>query len=262
MNPIEKIAVVGSGNMGSGIAQKFATEGFSVLLLDIDEAALNRGRTAIERTLAEGVERKIFRSDQAEQIRQRIEPTLDWSRLRDIDLVIEAVFEDLEVKRDVFRRLAEATRADCLLATNTSSFYVRQIAETTPHPERVLGLHYFYHPAKNRLVEVIAGPQTPGESVRRAWLLQEQIGKTPIASADAPGFVVNRFFVPWINEAARLLEEKVADAATIEQAAIEGFRIGMGPFQLMNVTGIPIGYHAAATLERELGPFYKPSGII
>lgn len=193
MKPIEKIAVVGSGNMGSGIAQKFATEGFSVLVVDVDEAALNRGRAAIERTLAEGVERKIFRPDQVEQIRQRIEPTLDWSRLRDVDLVIEAVFEDLEVKRTVFRRLAESTRPECLLATNTSSFYVGQIAETTPHPERVLGLHYFYHPAKNRLVEVIAGPSTPAEAVRRAWLLQEQIGKTPIASADAPGFVVNRF---------------------------------------------------------------------
>ncbi|MCA9727187.1 MAG: enoyl-CoA hydratase/isomerase family protein [Candidatus Eisenbacteria bacterium] len=262
MKPIETIAVVGAGNMGSGIAQKYAMEGFPVFLLDVDQAAIDRGAATIERMLGEAVDRKILPAEQALQVFNRITTTLDWARLSEADLVIEAVFEDLEVKRKVFAKLAEHTRPECILATNTSSFYVRQVAEVTPHPERVLGLHYFFHPAKNRLVEVIAGPQTPDEQLQRAWTLQEQIGKTPIASADAPGFIVNRFFVPFINEAARLLEQGVADAATIEQAAIEGFRIGLGPFQLMNVTGIAIGYHAAATLERELGAFYAPSGLI
>lgn len=262
MKEIERVAVIGAGNMGSGIAQKYASEGITVLVLDLDEAALARGRASVERTLQEGVERKIFRPDEAKAILDRMTFALDWAKLSEVELVIEAVFEDLEVKRKVFQQAAAHASPQCLLATNTSSFYVRQLAETTPYPERVLGLHYFYHPAKNRLVEVIAGPSTPPESVRQVWVLQERIGKTPIASLDAPGFVVNRFFVPFINEAARLHEEGVANLATIEEAAKEGFGIGMGPFQLMNVTGIPIGYHAASTLERELGRFYQPSGII
>jgi enoyl-CoA hydratase/3-hydroxyacyl-CoA dehydrogenase len=120
-------------------------------------------------------------------------------------------------------------------------------------------MHFFYHPAKNRLVEVIPGRDTSPETTRWAWAFSEAIGKTPIASADAPGFVVNRYFVPWINEAVRLLDEGVADIPTIEAAAKEAYDIGMGPFELMNVTGIPIGMHAASTLGRELGAFYAPS---
>jgi len=259
---IRKIAVIGAGNMGSGIAQKYATEGFPVYLVDRDEAAVEKGRGTIAQIVSEGVERKIFRPEQAEQILGRVNPTLDWTDLQDADLVVEAVFEDLEVKRDVFRKLSEVTKKDCLLATNTSSFFVKQLSEVSTHPERVVGLHYFFHPAKNRLVEVIPAPETSEENLARAWASQERIGKTPIASLDAPGFVVNRFFVPWINEATRLHEEALGDIPTIEQAAIEAFRIGMGPFQLMNLTGIPIGFHAAATLEKELGRFYAPSGIL
>ncbi len=259
---IRKVAIIGAGNMGSGIAQKYAAEGFPVYLVDIDQGSLERGVERIKTTLAEGVERRIFKPEQAEEIQSRITPVLDWNQLGDTDLAVEAVFESLEVKRKVFTSLAEVVPSDCLLATNTSSFYVKQLSEMTPNPERVVGLHYFYHPAKNRLVEVIPAPETTAENLQAAWESQERIGKTPIASKDAPGFVVNRFFVPWINEATRLHEEGMGDIPTIEQAAIQAFRIGMGPFQLMNVTGIPIGYHAAATLESELGYFYGPSGIL
>lgn len=259
---IQTVAVVGAGNMGAGIAQKYATEGYPVLLVDRDQESVEKGIARIRATLAEGVERKIFRPEAAEAIATRVRPVLDWDELKAADLVVEAVFEDLGVKREVFSRLAAHTRPDCILATNTSSFYVKELSATTPHPERVLGLHYFYHPAKNRLVEVIPAPETTKENVQAAWDAQERIGKTPIWSKDAPGFVVNRFFVPWINEATRLHEEALGDIPTIEQAAIQAFRIGMGPFQLMNVTGIPIGYHAAATLEKQLGPFYGPSGIL
>ncbi len=262
MSEIRTIAVIGAGNMGSGIAQKYAAEGFRVMLLDLDEAAVERGRNRIRETLREAVERKIYREDAARAIEERVLATVDWVQLSQADLVVEAVFEDLAVKQDIFRRLGEATRADAILGTNTSSFRVRELSAVTKHPERVVGLHYFYHPAKNRLVEVVRAPETSDDTYARAWAVQEQIGKTPIATADAPGFVVNRFFVPWINEAARLLEEGVADIPTIEQAAIETFKIALGPFQLMNITGIPIGYHAAATLARELGPFYAPSDVI
>lgn len=253
------LAVIGAGNMGSGIAQKMATEGFRVLLVDLDVAALERGRANIDTTLAEAVERKIMRPDAAEAISGRIEGTTDWGRLKEAELVVEAVFESLDVKRDVFKRLSENTSPDCILATNTSSFYVRDLLDVVENPGRVLGLHYFYHPAKNRLVEVVPAEGTSDDAFERAWSIQEAIGKTPIACKDAPGFVVNRYFVPWLNEAVRLLEEGVADIPTIEEAAKRGLRIGMGPFELMNVTGVPIAMHAADTLGRELGPFYAPS---
>ena len=257
--PFRKLGVVGAGNMGSGIAQKMATEGFDVVMVELDLEQVDRGLRIVRETLEQGVERGVFRPEQAEAIRGRIEGTTDWGRLADADLVVEAVFEDRAVKKDVFSRLDDVCAPEALLATNTSSLSVTDLASSTRHPERVLGLHYFYHPAKNRLVEVVPGEATSPENVRRAWGLQEQIGKTPIASLDRPGFVVNRYFVPWVNEAVRLLEEGVADLATLEQAAKEAFGVGMGPFELMNVTGVPIALHAATTLGETLGPFYAPS---
>lgn len=254
-----KIGVVGAGNMGSGIAQKAATEGVPVVMVDVDEAAAARGLERIRKLLGEAVERKIFRPEQAEAIAARVTPTADVSALSDADLVVEAVFENLEVKRDLFARLDAACGPKTILATNTSSFMVDQVASATKREDRVVGLHYFYHPAKNRLVEVIAGSKTSAETFAAAWTFSEATGKTPIASKDSPGFVVNRFFVPWINEAVRLLDEGVADIPTIEEAAKQAFRIGMGPFELMNVTGIPIGMHAATTLGEQLGPFYAPA---
>ncbi len=253
------LGVVGAGTMGSGIAQKMASEGFDVVLVDLDDDKVARGRSIIRSTLEQGVERKILKPAQVEEIEARIHGSSDMTRLADADLVVEAVFEDLAVKRDVFERLERACRPDAILATNTSSFLVNQMAERLNRPERLVGLHYFYHPAKNRLVEVIAGQATSAEIVRRAWSLQEQIGKTPIRSADAAGFVVNRYFVPWLNEAVRLVDARTADIATIEATCKETFGIGIGPFELMNVTGIPIALHAARTLGDTFGPFYAPA---
>ncbi len=256
---IRRYAVIGAGNMGSGIAQKIATAGFPVVVVDLDQAKVERGLDGIRTTLAEGQERGLFQPAQVAEILARVTGTPDWDALAEADLVVEAVFEDLEVKRQVFRRLGEVARPEAILATNTSSFYVRDLAAVAPRPERVLGLHYFYHPAKNRLVEVVAHEGTSPAAFEAAWSAQEATGKTPIRSADAPGFVVNRYFVPWLNEAVRLSAEGVAGIATIEAAAKGAFGIGMGPFQLMNVTGIPIAHHAASTLGRELDPFYAPA---
>lgn len=254
-----RIGVVGAGNMGSGIAQKCATEGFDVVLVDMNEEAAQRGKARIDELLQEGIARKVFSPDAAREIAARVQPTAALDRLRDCEIVIEAVFEDLSVKRDLFARLDGIVGPDTILATNTSSFLVDDVASATKTPERVVGLHYFYHPAKNRLVEVIPGSRTSKEVRERAWIFSEATGKTPIHSADSPGFVVNRYFVPWANEAVRILEDGVAGIATIEAAAKAAFRIGMGPFELMNVTGIPIALHAATTLGERLGPFYAPA---
>ena len=250
------LAVIGAGNMGSGIAQKMASEGFDVLLVDLDETKVARGLDGIEKTLTAGIERKLFTSERVKEILARIRGTTRFEDLRDVDLVVEAVFEDMGVKRDVFARLERVCRPDTILATNTSSFAVGDLAAATVSPDRVVGLHYFYHPAKNRLVEVVGGAQSSDAALQRAWMLQERLGKTPIRSRDACGFIVNRFFGPWLGEAVRILDDGVADIPTIEAAAKQAFGIGMGPFELMNVTGIPIAVHTDDTLGAAFGPLH------
>lgn len=256
------IGVVGAGNMGAGIAQKYATEGFPVVVIDMSEEAAARGKARVAQTLTEGVARKIFSQEQADGILGRMTFTADKKALANASLVVEAVFEDKKVKQDLFVELEGIVAANCILATNTSSFYVADLAAPLQKRERFVGLHYFYHPAKNRLVEVIAGKESGNDAVAKAWAIQELVGKTPIHSEDAPGFIVNRFFVPWLNESMRLVAEGVADIATVEAAAKESFGVGMGPFELMNVTGVPITLHAATTLGEELGAFYAPCDLI
>ncbi|MBW2277177.1 MAG: enoyl-CoA hydratase/isomerase family protein, partial [Deltaproteobacteria bacterium] len=197
-----------------------------------------------------------------EKILGRIKGTTRHVDLADCDLVVEAVFEDLGIKRGLIAELEKHVRDDCVLATNTSSFKVAAVAEGAAHPERIVGLHYFFHPAQNRLLEVIPGPQTSVATVEKSWAFAEATGKTAIHSADSPGFVVNRFFVPWLNENVRLLEEGVADLPTIEETNKRFFGVGMGPFVLMNVTGVPIAQHACEGLASELGPFYAPCELL
>jgi len=262
MSQINKIGVIGAGNMGSGIAQKIAQEGLNVVMVDMQEEFVQRGLDTIKKLLQEGVERKIFTPPKVDEILARIHATTDYAAVADADLVIEAVFEDKQVKSELFKRLDEICAAKTILATNTSSFYVHEFARQTNRPDRFIGLHYFYHPAKNRLLEVVPFEGTSPETLEKSVLAAKLHGKTAIVVKDAPGFAVNRFFVPFLNEAARMLEERMADIPTIEEAAIRGFKIGMGPFMLMNVTGIPIAVHAATTLGNELGPFYAPCEIL
>jgi enoyl-CoA hydratase/3-hydroxyacyl-CoA dehydrogenase len=258
MTHFQKLAVVGAGNMGSGIAQKMATEGFDVVLVDVDAERIGRGLSTIDRMLAEAVERRVMRADRSADIRRRIHGTTRLDDAADANLVVEAVFEDRALKQDVFRRLDAVCGPDTILATNTSSYLVSEIASVVQHPSRVLGLHYFFHPAKNHLVEVIPGAATDPAVLRRAWSLQERLRKIPIASRDAYGFIVNRFFVVWLVEAVRMLEEGLANAATIDAIANETFGTGMGPFELMNVTGVPIAFHASTTIGQAYGLMYAP----
>jgi enoyl-CoA hydratase/3-hydroxyacyl-CoA dehydrogenase len=262
MSQINKIGIIGAGNMGSGIAQKMAQEGLRVVMVDLKEEYVARGLENIKQMLDEGVQRKIFTTEQAHDILSRIVGTTDFQTIADADLVIEAVFEDKKVKSDLFQNLDQICSQKTILATNTSSFYVKEFAEQTSRPDRFVGLHYFYHPAKNRLLEVIPHDGTSTETLEKSLLAAKLHGKTSIVVKDAPGFAVNRFFVPFLNEAARILEEDIADIPTIEAAAKQAFKIPMGPFELMNVTGIPIAVHSSTTLGNELGPFYATAEIL
>jgi enoyl-CoA hydratase/3-hydroxyacyl-CoA dehydrogenase len=262
MIQMNKVGVIGAGNMGSGIAQKFAQEGFNVVMVDIKDEFVQRGLNTIRTLLGQALERKIFSKRQVDEIMNRIVGTTDFEDVADADLVVEAVFEDKQVKADLFKKLDTICDAKTILATNTSSFYVRDFVPHTQRPDRFIGLHYFYHPAKNRLLEVIPHAGTSKETCEKALMAAKLHGKTAILVKDAPGFAVNRFFVPFLNEAARMLEEGVANIATIEEAAKRGFKMGMGAFELMNVTGIPIAVHASTTLGNELGPFYATAEIL
>lgn len=262
MSHISKIGIIGAGNMGSGIAQKIAQEGIDVVIIDTKDEFVERGLATIRQLLQEGVDRKIFSPGQVDEILARITGTVDFAAVADADIVIEAIFEDKAVKSELFKKLDKICSPKTILATNTSSFFVKEFADQTTRPDRFIGLHYFYHPAKNRLLEIIPHATTSPETIEKSMLAAKLHGKTAILVKDAPGFAVNRFFVPFLNEAARMLEEGLADIPTIEESAKRSFRIGMGPFQLMNVTGIPIAVHAATTLGSELGPFYAPADIL
>ncbi len=256
---MKKIGIIGAGNMGSGIVQKTAQEGLSVVMVDIKPEFVEKGLNNIKTTLQEAVERKILRPEQMDEIMGRIVGTTDLNDAKDCDLVIEAVFEDMAVKKDLFKRLDKICGPKTILATNTSSFSVDELSEATNRPDRFIGLHFFYHPVKNRLLEIIPGSKTSQETTTACKQYSQLTGKTDIIIQDAPGFAVNRFFVPWLNEATRILEEGVANIPTIDKAAMDAFRIGMGPFKLMNATGVPIAFHSAETLGDKLGPFYVSS---
>ncbi len=257
---IQKVTVVGSGNMGSGIAQSFAAAGFNVTLNDVDAAAIQRAFDRIRNPLQKRVSEGKMPQGELDGTMAKLTAQPDLAAaLADADLVVEAVFEDLQVKQDLFARLDKLAPAKTILATNTSSFYVRELAAATTRPDRVVGLHFFFPAAVNKLVEVVKQSKTSPATFAATYAAVKRAGKTPIQTADAPGFAVNRFFVPWVNEACRLLDENFADIATIEAAAKEAFAISMGPFELMNVTGVPISYHAQSTLHRELGAFYEPA---
>jgi len=259
MDTIHTVGIIGAGTMGSALAQKFAMEGLKVILVDRENSFLEKGLNSIRTTLEEGVSRHLFKEEDVNLILDRILTTTDLDRLASCQLVIEAVFEDLSVKQDLFRRLSSILNIETILATNTSSFSVDELSRDYACPDRFLGLHFFYHAAKNRLVEIVRGAQTSSAVFEQVFWFLQRCGKDPILCEDAHGFVVNRFFVPWLNEGVRMLEEGIAVPAEIDQVACELFGCGMGPFALMNATGIPIAYHAARTLGAQYGLFYAPA---
>ena len=255
-NGISTIGVVGAGNMGSGIAQKLAMEGLNVIMVDTKQEFVDRGLGIIRKILGQGVERKILSQDQVDATMGRLHGATDLQALKEADLVIEAVFEDEQVKKDLFKNLDQVCSPKTILATNTSSYYVRELAKATARPDRFIGIHYFFHPAKNRLLEIIPHDGTSNETIRRSLEVGRLHGKTTIVVKDASGFAVNRFFSPLLTEAIQVLSDGIANIPTIEAAGKRAFGIGMGPFELMNVTGIPISVHASTTFGRELGSLY------
>ncbi len=260
--PIRKVAVVGAGTMGAAIAQHFLVKGLCVVLLDASQAGLEQGCANLDASLDEAVSRRILTEQQKQMLYESFSGTTSYRNLQQCDLVVEAVFEDFNVKQAVFREIESVVSDDCIIASNTSSFSITELGAAIDHRGRFIGVHYFYHAAKNKLVEVVPGKESDPQQVTRLVDFYYACDKAPILVADSHGFAVNRFFVPWLIEATRLLEEGKGSIAFIDKIALKYFKIGMGPFALMNATGVPIALHSAETLEDAFGPMYGPPDIL
>lgn len=258
------VAVVGAGLMGSGIAQVAAQAGWRVVLRDVDRAALDRGLDAVRASLNRFVAKDRLSGAQAEEAVARIEATTDLDALADADIVVEAVFESLEVKRELFADLDRRCRDDAVLATNTSAIPITQIAAATGRPEAVVGTHFFSPVPMMRLCELVRGLKTGDDTVARARSFAEEIGKTCIVvHRDVAGFVTTRLVAAFANEAARLVESGVASAEDVDTACQLGFGHAMGPMRTMDLTGIDIMVHATENIYADTrDPKFAPPELL
>jgi len=250
---IEKIGVLGAGTMGSGIAQVAAQAGFQVVMRDIDERFVKGGLAAIDRFLARSVEKEKVTPDEKKAILGRIKGVVSIEEIGAADFVIEAVLEDLELKKTVFAELDRLCRPEVIFTSNTSSMSITEIAAATSRPERVAGMHFFNPTPLMKLVEVIRGFQTSDATIQVVTDLARKMGKEPIqVKKDSPGFVVNRVLMPHVIEAIRLVEEGVASMEDVDKAVKLGLNYPMGPFELMDLTGIDIVSHVTDYFFNEL----------
>ena len=260
MDRATQVAVIGAGTMGSGIAQVAAQAGHPTLLYDARPGAVDQVLGALRKTLDKLVEKGKLTADQANNVHDRIHPAGALSDLAGCGMVVEAVVEDLAVKKKLFTELEALVTADAVLATNTSSLSVTAIAAACTRPERVLGLHFFNPAPLLPLVEVVPGLATSTDLAARTADLMRAWGKTPVLCKDTPGFIVNRVARPFYGESIRIFEEGIADMPTID-AALKGAGFRMGPFELMDLIGNDINFTVTRTVWESFfyDPRYKPS---
>ncbi len=255
---IKTIGVAGAGSMGSGIAQISAHAGYDVIMMDLEEKIVASALKGIDRFLSKSVEKGKITPDAKDATMGRIKATTKMQELKDVDYVIEVVFDDIELKKKVFKELASLVRKEVIIATNTSSLSITEIATATSKPDKVVGMHFFNPAPLMRLVEVVRNQFTSDETLKTAMDLSRKLGKEPIeVKVDIPCFVVNRLMMPHFIEAILLLEQGIASAEDIDKAAKLGLNYPMGPFELMDLTGIDIAYHVAEYLHKELNKELK-----
>ena len=261
----KKLAVVGAGLMGSGIAQVAAQSGWQVLLRDLTDDALARGRSAIESSYRRFAAKGQLTDDEVDASLARIRTTTQLDAVVDADLVVEAVFESVEVKREVFEALGKLCRDDAVLASNTSAIPITQLAAATSRPESVVGTHFFSPVPMMPLCELVRGHKTSDETLARAREFAEDVGKSCIVvNRDVAGFVTTRLIVALSVEAARLVESGVATAEDVDTACRLGFGHRMGPLQTMDLTGIDVLVHAARNIYTDTADdkFFPPESLL
>jgi len=235
---IEQIAVIGAGTMGNGIAQVCAVAGYQVLLVDVSDAALERGVATLSKNLERQVSKGTLDADKAAAAKTRIRTSTDYAQLSSAQLVIEAATESLQLKQRILQQVAANVANDCLIATNTSSLSVTQLAASIEHPERFIGVHFFNPVPMMALVEIIRGLQTSDSTYAQALVVTEKVGKTPITAGNRPGFVVNRILVPMINEAIFVRQEGLASAEDIDTGMRLGCNQPIVPLALADLIGL------------------------
>ena len=258
-----KVCVVGTGTMGNGIAQTFAQAGHDVLLKGRSEASLQRAHKNISKSLGRMVSKGKMDEETQKAIEARIVDTMDFNDLRDSDLIIEVVAEQMPLKKEIFKTLDEVCKPEAILATNTSSLSITEIGASTSRPERVIGLHFFNPVPMMKLVEVISGQLTDPAVHDKAMEIAREVGKTPVSVNEAPGFVVNRILIPMINEGVGILADGVANREDIDEAMKLGANHPMGPLALADLIGLDVCLAIMEVLYTEFGDSkYRPHPLL
>lgn len=237
---MEKIFIIGAGTMGSGIAQSFLLSGFRVVLFDVNEEYLETGSKKIQKSLGRMVEKCKFSFEDMELMMKRFSTTADLSDAADCQMVVEAVLENMSIKKEIFIKLDEICNKDTVLATNTSSLSITEISKDISNPGRIIGMHFFNPANVMKLVEIVKGLLTSDETVERVSEICEKLKKKGIVIAEGPGFVVNRILVPMINEAIGILADNLADVESIDTAMKLGANHPMGPLELADLIGLDV----------------------
>jgi 3-hydroxybutyryl-CoA dehydrogenase len=259
----ERIAVVGAGQMGNGIAHVFAQAGYPVIMIDISQEALERGRSTIKNNLERQVKKGVIAADEPEKVLSRIGLDQDMAAVAESSLVVEAASEDSALKFKIFTELDRLTKADTILASNTSSISITEIARRTSRPDKVVGMHFMNPVPVMKLVEIIRGLATSDETTKHVTGLAKALGKMPVEVNDYPGFVSNRVLMPMINEAVYCLMEGVGEAEAIDQVMTLGMNHPMGPLALADLIGLDTCVAILEVLQSGLGdPKYRPCPLL
>jgi 3-hydroxybutyryl-CoA dehydrogenase len=260
---VKTVGVAGCGIMGSGIVEVCAKAGLNVVSVEVDDERRERGRGAVERSMAKAVERgKLDDADRNGAV-SRITYSTDLTDFADVDLFIEAVTEDIATKTSVFATVDQVTRPDIVLATNTSSLPIAELAAVTKRPEKVVGMHFFNPPPVMKLIEIIRALSTSDETLAFARAMGERLGKVTVLAKDRAGFIVNFLLIPYLNTAARMLDDGVATREDIDTAVQLGLGHPMGPLTLLDLIGLDTAVHVSNVLYDEFkDPLYAPPTIL
>jgi 3-hydroxybutyryl-CoA dehydrogenase len=249
--PIEKVGVVGAGLMGSGIVETAARSGYTVVMREIDQETVDAGRKRVEGSMAKAVERTKMSAEDRDAALGRITGTTSIDDLGECDLVVEAIIENLDTKRELFAALDRVTRPDVILASNTSSVSITDLAASTNKPDKVAGAHFFNPVPVMQLVELVRALQTSDETIETLRRFGESLGKTVVVARDTPGFIVNYLLVPYILDAVRMVEAGVATKADIDTAIHLGLNHPMGPLTLLDYVGLDTTLYIADVMYEE-----------